>query len=132
MQKDFDRWNKNKKTLNNTPNAVIAHPRELWWCALGANVGAETDGKNKDFERPVLIIKVYNKDTLLILPSTSKVKDDPFHYEISNFKERVWIKLTQVRVISHLRLLRKIGTISIEDFEKIKMAFLYSIWNVKN
>jgi hypothetical protein len=24
----------------------FGHLREVWWCSLGVNVGAETDGKN--------------------------------------------------------------------------------------
>jgi hypothetical protein len=55
MEKDFDRWNKKKKTLHQTDFTDFVHEREVWWCALGANVGVEADGKHDNFERPVLV-----------------------------------------------------------------------------
>ncbi len=71
MEKDFDTWNKMKKELNRLPIDRFAHAREIWWCSLGLNVGAEIDGKNENFERPVIVLKVYNVETMLVLPITS-------------------------------------------------------------
>ena len=76
MDKDFDKWNETKKIFEKEDREVFAHPREIWWCSLGLNLGAETDGKNDNFERPVLILSVYNKETMLVLPITSKPKND--------------------------------------------------------
>jgi mRNA interferase MazF len=56
MEKDFDRWNKKKKALNETDFTDYVHEREVWWCALGVNVGLEADGKHDNFERPVLVL----------------------------------------------------------------------------
>ncbi len=55
MRKNFDQWNTEKKNIHNRKNDVFAYPREIWWCALGINVGAEIDGKSDNFERPVLL-----------------------------------------------------------------------------
>ncbi|MEX2010491.1 MAG: type II toxin-antitoxin system PemK/MazF family toxin [Parcubacteria group bacterium] len=133
MKKDFDKWNKRKQQLHNSGSKVYAHPREVWWCSFGVNIGAETDGGDKNFERPALILRVYNKETMLALPITGKAKNDQFHYKItitskkSNTKEietkDVWIKLTQARVVSNKRLLRKVDMISEEEFEKIGLSF---------
>ena len=133
MQKDFDKWNAIKKTLQKEVREVYAYPREVWWCSLGVNIGAEADGKNENFERPVLVVRVYNKETLLVLPITSREKGDPFHFKITvqtlNQKTKkveskdVWIKLTQARVISNKRLLRKVDTVSVGEFEKIQKMF---------
>lgn len=125
--KEFDDWNKNKKLLEQMQGKAYAHPREIWWCSLGINVGAEVDGKNENFERPVLVIKVYNKETLLILPITSKIKEDRFHYKITyNKRQRAlsaYIKLTQARVISNKRLLRKVDTLDPKVFSEIRTEF---------
>ncbi len=68
--KDFDIWNNVKKQTEQGGRKVFAYPREVWWCSLGVNIGAEIDGKNDGFERPVIIMKVYNKETTLVLPTT--------------------------------------------------------------
>lgn len=137
MQKDFDNWNNLKKIFEKEEREIFAHPREIWWCSLGLNLGAEIDGKNDSFERPVLIINVYNKETMLVLPITSKEKNDKFHYKIfvkiknintGKDEERpVWVKLTQSRVISNKRLLRKVDSISVDNFNKIMEVFKNSL-----
>ena len=55
--KPFDRWNKVKQRLErkNIDNSFHFYEREVWWCSLGVNVGVEVDGKNHQFERPVLV-----------------------------------------------------------------------------
>lgn len=122
MQKDFDRWTKVQKSINER-GVVGAYPRDVWWCVLGVNVGAETNGKNENFERPILVIKVYNRDTLLILPITSKEKKDKFHFEITGKFGKAWVKLTQARVISSRRLLRKVDVIPEDVFITLKKLF---------
>ncbi len=58
MQKDFDRWNNQKKVIQQLNNqGILFSEREVWWCALGENIGDEENGKNELFERPVLIIR---------------------------------------------------------------------------
>jgi len=135
MEKDFDKWNKLKKDLQKEERKFFAHPREIWWSSLGINIGAEIDGKNENFERPIIILKVYSRESMLILPITSKEKNDKFHFKIEvenpNESEKhnrpTWVKLTQSRVISNKRLLRKIGLVSQEEFIKLKKAFDHSL-----
>lgn len=127
MKKDFDKWNFLKKDINNNNRTPYFHSREIWWCSLGLNIGEEIDGKNNNFERPVLIIKVYNRKTLLILPLTSKNKNDKYHFNIESKQKTVYAKITQMRVISSKRLLRKIGTIDKNVFLKLKQFLKESI-----
>ena len=78
-------------------------------------------------------MNVYSLETMLILPITSKKKNDKFHFEIilqvtnsetgEVFNRPVWVKLTQARVISNKRLFRKVDTIPEEMFQKIQKAF---------
>ena len=133
MSKDFNHWNKIKKSLDGQEREVFGYPREVWWCSIGLNIGAEIDGKNDNFERPVIIMKVYNKETMLVLPTTGRERKDKFHFAIQVdakdaqtgefYKRTVYVKLTQARVISNKRLLRKVDVIGEEDFRKIQKAF---------
>jgi mRNA interferase MazF len=67
MIKDFDSWGQFKKKLDLSDRVFYVHPREVWWCSLGLNIGTEIDGKNENFERPVLVMNVYNKNTLFVI-----------------------------------------------------------------
>jgi len=91
---------------------------------MGLNIGAEIDGKNDNFERPIIVIRAYNTETLLALPITSKEKKDQFHIPISVRIGTVWVKMTQARVISSYRLLRKLDVVSENEFEKVKKALV--------
>ncbi len=121
--KNFDGWNEVKKYIETSHQSVYSYPGEIWWCSIGINIGVEADGKNDKFERPVLIIKVYNKDTLIILPTTSRAKNDIFHHKIVSRGKNMWVKLTQSRVISSKRLIRKMDTLDENTFNNLK-----SIW----
>jgi len=133
MEKDFDEWNSIKKGIDAMSRRVFAHPREVWWCALGVNVGVEVDGKHGNFERPVLIVRVYNKHSMLVLPITTKEKRDGFHTAVrlvvrnagtgAEVTRDVYVKLTQARVISTQRLLRKVDMLEKSMFEKVLAAF---------
>ena len=119
--KNFDPWNEKKKEIDEKIIVIGAHEREIWWASLGLNVGVEANGKHEEFERPILIIKKFNKEMMWIIPLTSQVKSSLFYQEFY-FQDRVhYAALSQIRTISTKRLLRKSGTISKEDFEKINL-----------
>lgn len=120
MEKDFDIWNNLKKNLEKQTRETYAYPREIWWCSLGINLGAEMDGKNENFERPVIVMRVYNKETMVVLPLTTKPRDDKFHHKIKTEEKTVWAKLTQSRVISNKRLLRKVDVLDEQSFNLLK------------
>ena len=119
--KDFDSWNEKKKLIHglSTKDNFYFSKREIWWCSLGLNIGYEQDGKNEDFERPILILKVFNKEVLWILPLTSKFKDNKYYYNFKYKDKDFSIILSQIRLISSKRLLRKIWTFPSDDFKKV-------------
>ncbi len=116
MFKDFDRWNALKKSLENKVS-VFCNERELWWCSVGVNIGTETCGKNELFERPVLILQVYNKNSIRIVPITSKVKNDRFHTPIEYQGMFGWAILSHAKTISSKRLQRKLYKINMFQHE---------------
>jgi len=123
MEKNFDGWNKVKKILENrTP--IFCNTREIWWCSIGANIGAEASGKNELFERPVIVLKIYSTESILVAPLTSKPKDDPYHFLITYAGQRGWAILSHARTISPKRLQRKLYRISKKQHKKILASLL--------
>ena len=88
MKKDFDRWNEQKKSINSSEDGKFFHEREVWWCSLGVNIGYEQDGKNELFERPVLVIKKFNRHVLWVLPLTSSNKRNEYHFPLTTGEKR--------------------------------------------
>jgi mRNA-degrading endonuclease toxin of MazEF toxin-antitoxin module len=74
------------------------------------NVGHEYNGKNQNFERPVLIILKINATTAWALPITTKIKDDASRLDLKGVGSQ--IALQHLRFISSRRLLRRIDIAS--------------------
>ena len=119
MQKDFDKWNEIKKETDKQilPKEFFCYEREIWWCSLGVNIGIETDGKNDKYERPVIIVKVFNKEMIWILPITYIMRNKYFCHNFVFDGMDQSVVITQIKTISAKRLIRKIGSISEQDFE---------------
>jgi len=120
MQKDFDQWNEKKKSLHGSVFTDFVHTREVWWCAVGVNVGVEADGKRENFERPVLVIRKFSTEAVLMIPLTSRVKkDNPYHVIFSHEGREFSAVISQVRLISTKRLLRKMYQMDSSIFTRI-------------
>lgn len=52
-----------RKKIDETAERPFYHPREIWWCTVGVNVGNELDGTGQHHDRPVLIIRPFNAET---------------------------------------------------------------------
>ena len=125
----FEKWNQVKQKIENKDVKKYCKRKEIWWCSLGKNIGVEMDGKNENFERPCLIMKVYNLESIFVFPITTKnLKKNIYNLNVKlkNKKEefkQVFIKLNQGRTISNKRLLRKIDKIDNLNFQNIKKRF---------
>ncbi len=117
--KNFDAWNERVKVIDHSKFDDFIYEREIWWCALGVNIGSEQDGKNDTFERPVLIVKKINKDLLLVAPLTSKITNSEYCITTTSSGVLSQVILSQLRVISSKRLLRKISRIKTLTFYQI-------------
>lgn len=82
MLKDFDTWNTLKKHIDQKQFLAFVHAREVWWCSLGLNVGHEQDGKHAAFERPILVLRKFNRESVLVVPITSQLKRTPYHVRL--------------------------------------------------
>lgn len=117
--KDFDEWNKIKKNINNINTAPLFSEREIWWCGIGENIGFEQNGKGRDFLRPILIIRKFNKYIFYGLPITSKKKQNNFHSLIVSGKIEGSVILSQMRLIDAKRLSHRVSKIDSHDFVEI-------------
>lgn len=120
---EFDLWNIRKKEVDErkSPNG-FCYEREIWWCAIGKNVGSEENGKHENFERPVLIFRIFGPDTLWIIPLTTRpaIKESRKEYEFTCNGITRTADFAQLRLISNKRLLRYADIISYEDFQIIR------------
>ena len=125
IPKDFSVWNEMKRALHNSTESYTSyHEREIWWCALGANIGSEDDGKNEHFERPVLIFRKFGGKISWIIPISSQpCVEDRFQCSILIQGMKRTARIHQMRLISHKRLLRYIDYISMDDFSRIRKMF---------
>jgi mRNA interferase MazF len=124
---DFDRWSEKKQQIHQEDRFFYYREREVWWCSIGMNIGVEVIGKNQNFERPVLILCRFNKDMFWGIPLTSKKKVGSIYSELTHERGKSWAILSQMRLFSTKRLLRKIGRVSKLDFEKTQNQFISTI-----
>jgi mRNA interferase MazF len=95
---------------------------EIYWADLNPTIGHEQAGI-----RPVLIISndIFNErsGTVIALALTSRVQKAgfPLTLELSNpnLTKRSWVKISQIRTLSTLRIKEKLGEITHEELEQI-------------
>lgn len=123
--KDYQNWHNKKLILNNRKDLgkLFFREREVWWCALGENIGFEQDGKGEEFRRPVLIFKKFNQYVFLAVPLTTKMKVGKYYVSCKLDDETPRnVIISQLRLVDSKRLIDKIGTVNEVEFNKIKTA----------
>jgi mRNA-degrading endonuclease toxin of MazEF toxin-antitoxin module len=116
--KHHDEWNIQKKNIDVRvmQNSLFIKEREVWWISVGVNIGAEIDGKNELFERPVLVFRKVGREQFYGLPLTSKDKTGPFYRLVHYSGSAGNVCLSQLRVFSTKRLIRKIDRVNEAEF----------------
>jgi mRNA interferase MazF len=123
--KDFERWFRLKASLDADTRRVWFHEREIWWCALGANIGFEQDGHGASFSRPVLIVAKCNLETCIAVPLTTRRKTGRFYAPLGSISGRASIAiLSQVRLIDARRLRKKIATVPMPIFRAVRKSLI--------
>jgi mRNA interferase MazF len=95
---------------------------EIYWANLDPTLGREQSGL-----RPVLVVShnVFNErsGTVIALALTSQPQRAgfPLTYELEDksLPKKSWVKISQIRTISILRIKNKLGEITPEDLQKI-------------
>ncbi|HCC59856.1 MAG TPA: hypothetical protein DEP95_01445 [Candidatus Staskawiczbacteria bacterium] len=124
MMKDYTKWHNKKALINKIEPRPFFHEREVWYCAMGVNVGFEQDGRGTDFLRPVIIYKKFNNEIFLAFPLTRTEKESKFYFQfIFQDNAKSAAILSQIRLIDARRLDHKIGVMKTDDFEKLTKKF---------
>lgn len=87
---------------------------------MGINLGHEEDGKNETFERPVLIVKRFNKNLCFVLPLSTKDHQSVYYFKL---KDDSFAMLSQAKPVSTKRMQRYIGKIGKVKFEELISVF---------
>lgn len=96
---------------------------EIWWCAVGRNVGVEINGKSKTFARPVIVLRKLNKRSFMAIPLTSKRHEGTWYVSFSFKGIEEYAALAQSRIMSAARLYQRIGRADETDMFKIRIGF---------
>lgn len=111
--KDYEKWNILKQNLNAIKGQTLrVKEGEIWWCAIGVNIGNEIDGKNELYERPVIVIKKFPNNSFLVVPLSKTEREHQFAIPFtiqSNLSKAI---ISQVRVVSPKRLIRRMHKLS--------------------
>jgi mRNA interferase MazF len=122
MSKKFDEWNNIKQKLHNKKSkTIIPKNREIYWASIGVNVGFEQDGKGEIFSRPVLVVKRYSKNLFFGVPLSTQIKEGSFFYTFTLKNKQSNALLVQAKVYDTKRLENRIGMISKDDFQTLKI-----------
>lgn len=128
--KDYSTWHSIKSSIEKHWIEKLFHEREIWWCSLGVNIGFEQDGKNSNFERPVLIFRKFNRSIFWGMPLTSKQKEDKFHFKLVAYGEQngtqntSYIILSQLRLYSSKRLIRRMSRLNMVSFKQVELKII--------
>jgi len=118
--KNYDQWNNLKKQLEERKEVPSFHEVDVWWCSLGINIGQEIDGKNTTAERPVCIVKKFDRSSFFALPLSSNTNAAVYRYPVMLENRKSAVLLHQGRTMSAKRLQRRLGHMKQTDFRDIK------------
>jgi mRNA interferase MazF len=123
--KDFDGWGNKKPQIHNDKKIPTFNQREVWWCSTGVNVGIEQDGKNNLYERPVLVVRKFNRRLFWGVPLSTQTNNFPHNIPIlfkdrnkTTPKERTFV-VSQMRAYDSCRLTRPLGKLTPLEFKLV-------------
>jgi|SRR3989338_1861472 len=105
-------------------NPPLISEGDLWWCAVGENVGVEVGGKNERFTRPVIVLKKFGRLGFLAIPTTTRQREGSWYVSFVHKSIPEVAMLSQARIVSYKRLDRKMGTLDQTDFKNVKEAYV--------
>ena len=121
----LEEWFPVKESKHNTSLNKIPKVNEsdVWWVAVGENVGVGINGKSEYFSRPVLVFKKLSHLGFMGIPLTTQKHDGSWYVSFRFQEKDVCASLSQARVFSAARLYGRLGQIAEDDMLKIKDGF---------
>ncbi|MEI6728770.1 MAG: type II toxin-antitoxin system PemK/MazF family toxin [bacterium] len=131
MLKNFISWIKIKFNIHTHEKRPYFNEREVWWSSFGQNIGDEENGKGDNFMRPVVVIRKFNRNICLVVPTSSILKDNKFYYEIEYKNQKYSALLSHLRTIDVKRLRRRITRLDSKEFERLVSALKELVFRQK-
>ncbi len=123
--KRFLEWIGLKEKINKSNSTPpLFNEGEIWWCAVGENIGIEVNGNGELFSRPVFVYKKLSRMGFLGIPLSTQIKSGTWYVEIDFKEEKQVVNLSQIRVFSSSRMYGIMGSLDDGDITKIKNGFL--------
>jgi len=123
MEKGFKIWHELKSKLDDVSTGVLFNEREIWWCAVGRNIGVEVNGKSQIFARPIIIFKKLNQYSFYGIPMTTAGGSGDWYLPFKQNGKENKAMLHQIRAYDCRRLYNKFGTLDDADWDRLKIAF---------
>lgn len=118
--KNFLDWFQLKPKLDQNQKYPKFEEGDVWWCHLGSNIGYEEDGKGDKLLRPVIILHKFNNRLFYGLPTSTKIKDNKFYFQMTIKNKQVSVLLSQMKAIDVKRLMYKKAKISDNELNILK------------
>lgn len=124
MNKKFSEWIDVKEKLHEkNMNVPYVNQGDIWWASVGENIGQEVNGKNKEFSRPIIILKKLAFGFYFVIPVTTRPKYGTWYVPFYYNKRSMIACLHQSRAMDYRRLWSRMGELDSDDFSRIKAGF---------
>jgi mRNA-degrading endonuclease toxin of MazEF toxin-antitoxin module len=128
MEKDFAGWSVVKARLDSLESLQYFREREVWWVAIGHNVGSEECGKGAKFARPVLVLRKLSRFGFYGVSLSSKRKIGRYRIPVRVGEIDGDVLLDHVRELDVRRLLIKISSLGETEHREIVRAYMEVVW----
>jgi mRNA interferase MazF len=121
--KIFANWTKLKIKIHvsESNKNVYFKKGQIWWASIGQNIGVEANGKNENYERPIIILKKFNEHSFLGVVLFSKGKASHYYLELKdNHGVSSFANLSQIKLMSSKRLIRYVRDLPKPDLDTVK------------
>ena len=123
--KNLALWFPVKERKHNTEIRKISKVAEgeVWWTAVGENVGIEINGKSGYFSRPVLVFKKLSHLGFMGIPLSTQRHCGMWYVNFRFQNKEICAVISQAKIFSTARLYNRLGQVAENDMEKIKSGF---------
>jgi mRNA interferase MazF len=105
--------------------------RDIWWCSFGQNIGDEENGKGDNFMRPVVVLKKFNQNICLVAPTSTRLKDNKYYFEIEYNNQKYSVLMSQIRTMDAKRFRKRIARLSKHELNQINKELAVTILDQK-
>lgn len=121
MDSKLKKWHNQKSILRSKQSQPpLVKEGDVWWLAIGYNIGSEVYGKGSRFTRPCVIVKKFSDKKFFAIPLTTRAKTGTWFVSFV-FQGNLSVAcLAETKSVDHRRLIQKIGQLSPNDLSRVK------------